>query len=243
MNLKNLLSATSWLILVGLAGCSFSPGWTTVSGNGQITNSSRAVSNFDRVSVSGGGEFFITQGDEEGLTIETDENLLPLIKSEVSGGELWIGPKDQNLRPSRSLRYELKLKNLTALRLSGSAQAEAKTIKTEGLSLAVSGSGHIEIPHLEAKELSVHISGSGTTVVAGEVERQEVHISGSGSHRAAELKCRQASAHISGSGRATLRVRDELSAHISGSGDVEYYGSPQVSRQVSGSGEVRRVGD
>jgi len=219
------------------------PGGKTVTGDGRVVSQAREVGEFNQVSVSGSGDLFVSQGGEESLSIETDENLLPLIKSEVSHGRLWIGSENVNLRPSKTIRYNLKLKNLNALDLSGSVNATAPTVKAENLALQISGSGRIEVPQLQAKVLSVHISGSGDTTAAGEVERQDIHISGSGSHLAPELACSQAEAQISGSGHATLRVKDALSAHISGSGTVEYYGSPQVTREISGSGQVRHLGD
>ena len=223
MNLKNLLKTAPMFGLFALTGCSLVPGWKTVTGDGRIVSQARDVGQFNEVSVSGPGELSVFQGSEESLIIETDENFLPLIKSEVSNGHLWIGPRDVNLRPSKSIFYKLKVKNLNALQLSGSVNAKAAAIKTEDLALGVSGSGAI--------------------AVAGEVVRQDTRISGSGSHRAPELKCSQAEAQISGSGHAILLVKDALRAHISGSGEVEYYGSPQVTRQVSGSGQVRQLGD
>ncbi len=263
MNLKNLLATIPLLGVLALAGCSFDLGWNTVTGDGHIVSQTRAVSQFNEVSVSGSGELTVSQGSEESLVIETDENLLPLIKSEVSDGHLRIGPKDVNLRPTKGLRYQLKLKNLNALGISGSANAALGPIKTEDLALHISGSGKIQFPQLaakqlsahisgsgriqaaqlEANQLSVHISGSGGTDMAGQVERQEVHISGSGSHRASELKCSQADTQISGSGHATLLVKDALTASISGSGEIEYYGSPQVNSHVSGSGHVHSLGN
>lgn len=243
MNLKHLLKTTAVLGLLALTGCTFAPGWKTVAGDGKIVSQARDVSQFNEVSVSGSGELSVTQGTEESLTIETDENLLPLITSEVSHGHLSIGPKDVNLRPSKSIRYSLKLKNLDALKLSGSVNAQVAAIKTEALVLGISGSGRIQMAQLQAKQLTAHISGSGDTAAAGEVERQDIHISGSGSHQAPELKCSQAEVQISGSGNTTLLVKDTLNAHISGSGSVEYYGSPQVTRHVSGSGRVSHLGD
>ena len=243
MNLKQLLKTAPVFALLALTACSFIPAGKTVTGDGRVLSETREVGQFNQVSVSGSGDLSVSQGSEESLVIETDENLLPLIKSEVSGGRLYIGPRDVNLRPSKSIRYTLKLKNLNALDLSGSVNANAAALKTDNLALRVSGSGRIQVARLEAKQFSAHISGSGDTAAAGEVERQDIHISGSGSHHAPELKCSQAEAQISGSGRATLLVRDALSAHISGSGEVEYYGSPQVTRHVSGSGQVRHLGD
>lgn len=240
MNPNYLWKIATVVLLLSPAGCSF-PGERTVAGDGHLVSQSREIGQFNEVSVSGSGELSVAQGSEDALTIEADENLLPLIQSEVRNGSLRIGPKDVNLRPSKSIRYELKLKNLNALEVSGSVNGETGALKTENLALRISGSGRIRVARLDAKQLSVDISGSGTTAVAGEVKRQEVRISGSGNHQAPELKCSEAAAEISGSGNATLLVNDVLMAEISGSGEVEYHGSPQVTRHVSGSGRVRQL--
>jgi len=243
MNLKNVLTTAPLLGAFALAGCSFASGWNTVHGSGKVVSQTRAVSGFDEVSVSGPGELNVSQSSEESLVIETEDNLLPLIKSEVSGGHLRIGPRDVNVRPTKGIRYQLKLKNLNALALSGSIHADLGRIKTENLTLRISGSGGTEATQLEARQLSVHISGSGRTEMAGRVERQEIRITGSGRHHASELKSNQATAEISGSGRARIKVKDTLEAKIRGSGGVEYYGSPRVTRSVSGSGHVSHLSD
>jgi hypothetical protein len=222
-------------------GCAKLSVWQTVRGSGNVVTEDRPVSGFDGVSVSGGGEVMLVQGDEEALTIETDDNLLPLIKSEVQGGRLSIGPLNVNLRPTKNIRYQLKLKKLSDLELSGSVRVEADSIKTERLALGISGSGRMEVAHLEAQELSTRISGSGSASATGHAETQEINISGSGDHRGSDLKSAKAVAHISGSGSASLWVTETLTAHISGSGSVEYRGDARVDSHVSGSGKVRRA--
>jgi len=63
-----------------------------VGGSATTISEARTVSQFDKVSVSGSGQLLISQGQEQALTIETDDNLLPFIKSEVINGHLRIGP-------------------------------------------------------------------------------------------------------------------------------------------------------
>jgi hypothetical protein len=240
--MRNNLLAPLLLLIPGWMGCSNLGGWQTVHGSGNIVTEDRQVSGFDGVSVSGAGELIISQGDVEALTIETDDNLLPLIRCEVHGGHLLIGPRNVNLDPTKSLRYRLKLKNVNDLDSSGSVQVEADSIKTEHLTLSVSGSGKITLAHLETEELSTHISGSGSTSATGHAETQVISISGSGDVNASDLKSSKVEAHISGSGHASLWVTKELTAHVSGSGGVEYRGDPKVDSHISGSGKLRRDG-
>jgi len=228
--------------LLVLTGCLNFSGWQTVRGSGTISTENREVSGFDHVSVSGSGELVLVQGEEESVTIEADDNLLPLIRTEVSQGGLFIGPRNVNLHPTQTIVYRVKLKNLRGLELSGSVRAEADTIKTDRLALSITGSGKMQLARLDTGALSAHISGSGTTTASGRAERQDIHISGSGNHEAFELKSSQAKVNISGSGHASLWVTDSLSARISGSGRVGYRGDARVDSHISGSGRVHHQG-
>ena len=228
-----------------LTGCS-SFNWSTtptVKGSGNVVTETREVSQFDQVGVSGSGHLSIVQGDRESLTIEADDNLLPLIKSEVSGSLLNIGPENVNLSPSKTIRYQLQLKNLKGLLLAGSLEAEAPSIQTDQLRLVISGSGNIQVRKLASGDLVAQVSGSGDIQLAGKVNHQTVQISGSGNYRAGDCESQDSAVQVSGSGNVTVWARAKLDAHVSGSGDVHYYGSPQVNTQVSGSGGVHPLGN
>lgn len=231
-------------LAAGLTGCvqsaNWGTGWRTVTGSGNIVTETRSVSGFDSVHISGVGEMTLTQGDRESLTIEADDNVLPLIRSEISNGQLRIGPDNVSIRSATPIRYRLAFKQLRALHLSGAVRVQADNIKTDRLALRISGSGAVSIPALETRSLSSQISGSGRTTVAGHADKQEIRISGSGDHRARDLRSTQAEVNISGSGNASLWVDEILNAHISGSGKVEYRGAAAVESHVSGSGRITR---
>jgi len=105
--------------------------------------------------------------------------------------------------PTKTVRYELKVKSLNALHLSGSLKAEAGPLKTESLALHISGSGNHQAPDLESNEATVGISGSGHAALWVK-ERLEASITGRG-----ELEyfgSPKVSKHTSGSGAFTLET-------------------------------------
>lgn len=216
--------------------------WPNVSGSGSITRETRTVSGFTQIEVSGAGEVILTQGSDEGLVIETDNNLMPYIETTVENGRLKIYPKQVNLRPTKILRYEISLKQINSVSLSGSHKVHAEHLKADNLNVSVSGSGRIVMPHLEANDLSIHISGSGNSQIAGKVIKQSISVSGSGDHNADSLDSQIAEIRISGSGSAIVWAREKLDVSVSGSGNIQYYGSPSVSQHVSGSGKVKHLG-
>jgi len=227
-----------------ISGCNGIGG--RIQGSGHIITETRRPSNFNRVSLGGSGELILTQGDDESLTVEADDNIMEYIKTEVGGRTLALGldSDGKSISTTRRIRFTLMVKNLVGLELSGSGRVHAGGIDTDRLDVDVSGSGTMDIDSLVAETLKVSISGSGRVELeTGEVNKQDIEMSGSSRFRADKLRSQEASIEISGSGSAVVWAQESLEVSISGSGDVEYYGQPRVTQQVSGSGSIKSLGN
>ena len=219
-------------------------GFGITRGSGNLITESRSVSNLNRVNLSGSGEVVITQSGEESLTVETDDNIMQYVTTEVRGGTLYLGfdtKRVKSISPTR-LRFDLNVKDLVGLKVSGSGDITSASLDTNRLDVGVSGSGDVRIDSLTAEEVEVRISGSGEVELAGEVTGQDVTISGSGKYRGGDLRSETVSLTISGSGDATLWATESLEARLTGSGSVNYYGNPKTDVSGSGSGKVRGLG-
>ena len=189
------------------------------TGSGNTGTETRPVSGFSNVELAGSGELIIEQTGTESLTIEADDNLLPLLTSEVSGDTLHLGVRpNTTLRPRQSIIYRLTVRQLAGLGISGSGTVTASKIQTSRLRTDISGSGRITI--------------------TGSAVDQELEISGSGEYRAEELVSKTLRAQISGSGNAVVSVTESLDVEISGSGSLTYEGDPRISEEISGSGKL-----
>lgn len=228
------------IVAAGVAACQVGL-LRIVNGSGRVQTERREVRDFTAVEVRGGGELVIEQGTTEALTIEAEENLLPYLTSDVSKGRLILGERETMvIVANKPIRYRLTVKDLRAIKVSGSADVEAAKLQTGRLTVDISGSGHVEIGQLAATSLTVELSGSGIVTLAGTAATQQVTLSGSGDYRAEDLASQAATVNISGSGSATVRASDTLTAKVSGSGEVSYLGTPRVEQTVSGSGSVRQ---
>ena len=231
--------ATLVLVVLLLGAC----GLKAVRGSGDLVTESRDVSGFDRIEVHGSGKVIITQDGTESLTVETDDNLIEYVTTEVVGRTLELGFEDVVLVSPTRLTFDLHLKDLTGLEISGSGDIEAESIETDGLEIQVSGSGDARIDSLAADDVEIKIGGSGSVELEGDASRQDVTISGSGKVRAGDLRCEAVDVSISGSGDATVWVTESLDVNISGSGSVYYYGAPSTDLSTSGSGSINGRGD
>jgi hypothetical protein len=208
-------------IAVTLAGVLLLISCSQTTGSGNLKTESRPVSGFTAIDLSGSGTLNIEQTGTESLTIEAEDNILPLLTSNVSGGTLHLGEKDNTLlRETKPINYRLTVKDLSGLTVSGSGQVSANSIT--------------------AGKLSVVLSGSGSILLSGKANPQEITISGSGQYDAKGLASKTTTVNLSGSGRAVVNTSDALDATISGSGSLEYIGSPTVTQNISGSGSVSK---
>lgn len=210
---------------IGMSACTI-PLRYYEEGSGVLVTEQRDVSGFDRVSFEGFGTLIITQGSEESLTIEAEDNILPRIETRVRGGTLEIGfdtTRWQDIvRPTKSITY-----TLTVITLDG---------------IALSGAGSIEAKGIDAERFDVELSGAGSIEISGYAGTQEINVSGAGSYDSRELQSERIDVNISGAGSAIVWATESLGVNISGVGNVSYYGDPQVRESISGLGNVKALG-
>ena len=231
------LIATSACNVVANIGNGVRPSGTTIT-------EERQVSDFDSVSLSGAGDLIIEQGDTEGLTIETDDNLMQHITSEVRSGRLELGYEDGiRILGLNKVVFHLKVKDLTSIDISGLGKVTMDGLQASSLDLNASGSGQFNIKNIQTTNLVANAGGFGLFNLSGEADTATVNISGSGNFDGGDLKTQNTTVNINGAGNATLWAEDTLNVMISGGGLVRYYGSPEVTQSISGAGSINQAGD
>ncbi|HEX8997195.1 MAG TPA: head GIN domain-containing protein [Ktedonobacterales bacterium] len=188
---------------------------------GTLITESRDVSGFTQIKLLGVGTLNITQTGTESLTISAEEDVLPLLTSEVVDGTLELGVKPRlPLKSLRRVTYTVTVKSLQGVQLSGA--------------------GTVHIVDLQTPSLSVAISGAGDVNVSGGAHAQTVKISGAGNYNAKALQSEAADVTITGAGNARINASQSLNVKMSGAGVITYYGAPQLSQRVTGIGSVKR---
>jgi hypothetical protein len=219
----------------------FALGARESEGSGIVRTESRTVAAFTAIVIEGSGNVTLSQGRTQSLAVETDDNLLPLVKTEVRAGVLYLGFA-QGVKPVHvsQLEFLISVPELTAVKISGSGNLHATgLIRADALPLEISGSGGI-YSELAVGRLGVMISGSGGITAEGKAEQLSVTISGSGSVQARDLASVAAQVNVNGSGEAVISARRTISINVSGSGRVAYGGGAKATITTSGSGVVQR---
>lgn len=107
MTLRPALACLVAVVLV-VTACS------VTTGSGHVTTEMRQVSGFTRVELSGTGELTVEKTGTESLMISAEDNLLPLLTSEVSGDTLILGAKSNTtIYATKPITYSLTVTDLT----------------------------------------------------------------------------------------------------------------------------------
>lgn len=211
-----------------------------IRGNGRPEIENRLTSNFDEVINNGSFEVHILPGDRHEVEVDAESNLLPYIRTSVSGRKLFIETTNNRcINSTMTIIVNVYTPYIDGIELNGSGLVSVYDLFLDELNIRLNGSGDI-IAEADAIHINASNSGSGAIEISGITETSDFNISGSGRIEAYSLLQRRCYATISGSGSMYVRASDLLDAVISGSGNIYYRGNPNIIQRISGSGRIIR---
>lgn len=225
-------------LFVALTACNKSI-FGSIKGKGPNVTEIRSITGFNKIRLDIDADITYIQDSNYFVEISAQENVLNVLTTKVSAGELNV-EFSKWVRRHSNISIVIHSPEIKGLNISGSGNITANgPINTNYMDLHISGSGNINLGTLNSDELEASISGSGNIQVnGGTANNQRATISGSGSMDMLGLSATNSNAKISGSGSITVKVIQQLDATISGSGNIRYAGTPIVNTHISGSGSV-----
>jgi hypothetical protein len=221
--LTALASVVGLTLVVAISlGCVRWDNKDQIQGSGVARTEQRDVEKFEELSLMGGMDAVVTIGDQQSVTIEADDNVLPIIETKVEDGKLIVVPTE-NYRAKTPVKLTITVRQLKGV--------------------AINGSGDVDVNGLNgASSFAVAINGSGDVTAKGTADAVSVAVRGSGDVKLQDLQAKNGKVAVAGSGDVTVNATDKLDVSVAGSGDVKYMGSPKITKSIAGSGSVRKVG-
>jgi hypothetical protein len=205
----------SVLLLSTVLSCNL---FGAISGSGELAKETRSVDIFHSIIIDGLADVTVSQDVNQSLVVETDENLLNLLKTNVTEGVLTISFKKKNVNPTR-VNITISMAELRELQINGDG--------------AIRSGGDLSLD-----DLNVSIKGSGEVDLSGTGSSLNIDISGEGKVKAGELPVDACRVNISGEGDVEVCPNNTLHVTISGDGKVKYHGNPIVTQNITGDGNV-----
>ena len=130
-----------------------------IKGNGNVIKKEREVRPFTSIITSDGWDLILTHGEKYSMIIETDENLIDKVITEVSDGVLNIY-SDSKIVKSKQRKIYLTFKELNSIRASGGSDIYSETtITSEKFDLNLSGGSDLDRLNLHANKFIGKFSG------------------------------------------------------------------------------------
>lgn len=189
-----------------------------VRGSGNVVTENRNITGFRKVEVGGVFTVEVVAGKEFSVQVEADDNLVPLIKTEVEDGVLEISA-EKRIRSSSKLIVRVTAPEIEHVDVGGAAKASVSGIKNN--------------------DFSAHTSGASKLSVSGETANAKIEVSGASKIDAAGLKTGNAEIDASGASKVTIDVSGDLKADASGASKINYTGTPRnIEKHTSGASKV-----
>lgn len=249
-------------VLLLLAVLSPSCDLDCTKGSGDILSETRIVDFFDEIEMRGSFELRLSQAPDFSLTIEADDNILPLIETRVNSQDRLVVDLEDCIRSHEPILIIVSAPNIETiaikgsgdvfgmttldfnslkLEIDGSGDVEIDSLFVNFAEISIEGSGDVMIDYIDALTINAEISGSGDIDLKGFSNDFNVEVDGSGDIDALNLTTETCDIDIMGSGDCEITATDELNIIIRGSGSVFYRGNPVITSSVSGSGDIVKL--
>ncbi|WKN41961.1 head GIN domain-containing protein [Tunicatimonas pelagia] len=201
-----------------------------VRGDGNVVTETRPVSSFDAIVVTGSVDVYLSQEDEVSVTVEADQNLQEVIRTEVKGSTLYISER-KNIRKAESRKVYVGFQEVTSLIAKGATDIYGRTpIRGQSLEVGISGASDVTL-EVYVDELVCRVQGAADGYLSGEATAMIARVSGSSDLEAGDLVSQSCQVEASGASDAFVHATESLDAKASGSSDIEYRGNPQTLRK------------
>ena len=203
------------LMALDLSGCKFGRG---IAGSGNRKTEKREVKTFNAIDSSGAYNINVTCQKAASFEIEADDNILPLIKTEVRDGTLFVS-NDQEFHSSKIPSLRITVPDLAKL--------------------TNSGAGTVSIVDANSKQLDLNLTGAASIDAGGNAKSVTISSTGAGKIDAGKLHAEKARVSVSGAASVDVYATEQLDVDISGVSQVSYGGNPKVvNKNISGVGSV-----
>lgn len=226
------MRAPLFLITLATAACG-------VAGSGVTATQSRPIGDFTSLSAADGVRLEISKGPTS-LTIEGDDNLLQLIKTEVVEGQLVIRKTTREaLRATRPIVLRLTTPSLSRLEASGGTDVRLADAAAPRFSADLSGGVDFAATGLALESFELHASGGVDVKAEGIAKAAQLTVSGGADVDARKLQVTHVAVDASGGCDVQLTALESIAGEASGGGSVKVHGHPANTRlQTSGGASV-----
>ena len=229
----------SLFYLLGIPAILFS--CTGIHGSGNLVKETRPVEGFDKIKASSAIEVEFTNGTEEKVVVEGDDNVIKFIETKVHGGVLEVSLAGGHNFSNATHKVTVTAPGISGIDLEGACSfTSTNTVHGNGaLSIESSGASTIEA-EIDAPEVRAKVSGASTVKLKGKTRNYEATLSGSSTLEAGDLLSEITRINAEGASTATVFSSISLDAEAGGASTIHYKGSGVVHSKANSASTIEK---
>lgn len=170
-----VVTAFALTVAPASAGSGFSFTWgKVVQGSGRTVETQRTVATFDRVKVEDGLQVVLRQGAAQKVTVRADDNIEPLIETQVDGATLLVRTKpDSSISTRNPMLVTIDYVQLNALSINDGVKAELDAVKGAKFEARASDGSNLRLGDVTVADFEIKVK-DGSRAAVGNVRASSV---------------------------------------------------------------------
>lgn len=201
----------------------------------------RELDGVSRLRINGIFNLYLTQSDQESITMYGSSELAEHLKITQDGDLLILEMEEFNssIFDNKELRVDLSIASLKEFEFDGVGNIQTTgSFIVDQVKINGDGVGNLKL-EFEAQQLDADLNLVGKMELKGKADRVSIKNEGIGSIEASKLIAQDMDLVSSGIGKMDVHCEGNLSMKVDGIGKVTYSGNPNVTKkEVSGIGKV-----
>jgi hypothetical protein len=210
-----------------------------VNGNRNVVTEDRSTKeDFTKIKVSTGLDLYISQGSKNQITVEADENLQEIIRTEVNDGILKIYSK-KNIWKAKARKVYVTIKNLEAITAtSGSDVYTNEALEVNNLNINATSGADIHVS-VDANTIETTATSGSNIEVSGASNNHISKATSGASIDAYQLQSKNVTVKVTSGANINVYASESIDAKATSGGDIDFKGSPKkVNKKTSSGGSV-----
>ena len=238
--MKTTIKLLALFIFIGFTSCKHNINFGNgIDGSGNVITEKRNISQkFTKISASTGVNVIIEQGSPAEVEVETDDNLIEHVVTEVENGTL-IVKIEGNIDMMTTINVRVKTETISGLESSSGASIKSKNT-LNGTSIALKSSSGSDIKaELEYENVSCESTSGSEIIASGKTLKLETKSSSGSEIDAKNLAANEVYSQSTSGSSTLVKPIVKLDAKASSGSSIDYVQEPKsVTKEETSGGSV-----
>jgi len=240
MKLLNKHNILLFILTISMVSCQLDVTQNgSITGNKKVRTEERPIpETYSKLEVQEGITVYLSMNSDEKITVEADENLLKVIKTEIKGGVLKIY-SDPNIKKAKARNVYISTAHINEIESSsGSSVISENTLINTNMTINSSSGSSIRLQINTTNLISKSSSGS-QIKLNGKTTNLTISASSGSSINAYGLTAKEVVSKASSGSHIEVTATQNLTGKSSSGGSIHYKGNPKhIDKKTSSGGNV-----